>query len=273
MKKLLFLATIVGAVLVVQADVLFYTDFHTTPPGFKAASDKATAAGADDTILVNPAGATAPKDTIIDGCTLSAYKSSSTTILVLVSKGSQTCVPVGDVTGCTPGRLSLKNANSFIALPSVMGPCSITYYAAASSATAGRGVNCLVNNVLTSEAGIPELLVNSAQATVKKVYNYTTADSVVFILTAVGGIYIYDIKIESGAASTMSAVSTVKSIQPIHTMGNIIRNDKNVNIEIFTICGAKIMSTNKSVIDITDLTHGVYMARVAGTREQIKIVR
>jgi hypothetical protein len=71
----------------------------------------------------------------------------------------------------------------------------------------------------------------------------------------------------------MSAVSTVKSIQPIHTMGNIIRNDKNVNIEIFTICGAKIMSTNKSVIDITDLTHGVYMARVAGTREQIKIVR
>ena len=99
-----------------------------------------------------------------------------------------------------------------------MGPCSITYYAAASSATAGRGVNCLVNNVLTSDAGIPELLVNSAQATVKKVYNYTTADSVVFILTAVGGIYIYDIKIESGAGSAAGFSDEEYAAADVHSL-------------------------------------------------------
>jgi hypothetical protein len=273
MKKLLLLATLVGAVLSVQADVLFYTDFHTTPPGFKAASDKATLAGVDDTILVNPAGATVPKDTIIDGCTISAAKSSTTTNVVLISKGSQTCVPVGDVTGCTAGRISLKNTGSSITMPKVLGPCSITYYAAASSATAGRGVNCSINNVLNMDASISELLVNLAQATVKKVYNYTGTDSVAFTLAALGGIYIYDINIQSGAASEIVTKSAAKNIQTIQKVGTIIKNGKNARIDIFTLGGTKIMSSNKSIIDVAGLTHGVYMARITGTNGQIKIVR
>jgi hypothetical protein len=273
MKKLLFLAALIGAVLSIQADVLFYTDFHTVPAGFKAASDAATLKGADDTVVVNPAPSTVSKDTIIDGCTLSAYHSSTTSTVVLISKGSQTCVPVGDVTGCTAGRISLKNTNSSITLPKVIGPCSITYYAAASSATAGRGVNCSVNGVSTTDASIAELLVNAAQATVKKVYNYTGTDSVVFTLAAVGGIYIYDINIQSGAASGIKTVSAAKSIQTIQKVGNVIKNHKNASVDVFTTAGVKILTSNKSVIDVTGLTHGVYMARIAGNAEQIKIVR
>jgi hypothetical protein len=273
MKKLLFLAALVGAVLSAQADVLFYTDFHTTPPGIKAASDKATLAGADDTILVNTAGATVPKDTVIDGCTLSANKSSTSTTLVLISKASQTCVPVGDVVGCTPGRLSLKNSGSSITMPTVIGPCSITYYAAASSATAGRGVNCSVNNVLTTDASIAELLLNGAQATVKKAYNYTGTDSATFTLAAVGGIYIYDITIASGAASGVKASVASHKIETVQKVGDVILNGKNTLVDIYALSGAKLLSSNKSTIDLRGLTHGVYMLRMSGMNEQIKIVR
>jgi hypothetical protein len=193
--------------------------------------------------------------------------------VILVSKGTQACVPVGDVTGCTPGRLSLKNTGNSITMPKVMGPCSITYYAAASSATAGRGVNCLINNSSTTDASITELLLNGAQATVKKVYNYTGADSVAFTLSANGGIYLYDIIIEAGAASVISTISAVKKLQNLQKAGTVIKNGKNACLDIFTLSGEKVMSSNKSVIDVSGLTHGVYMARIAGTDDQIKIVR
>ena len=273
MKKLLFLATLVGAVLSVQADVLFSTDFLTVPPGFKAASDAATAKGTDDSVVFNPAPSTVPKDTVIDGCTLSAQKSSTTNTVILVSKASQTCVPVGDVTGCTPGRLSLKNTGSSITMPKVLGPCSITYYAAGSSATMGKGISCQINGVDVPEAGIPELSLNGVQATRKMVYNYATADSAAFTLTAISGVYIYDITIASGAASVINTMSVAKSIQNIQKVGNIIVNRKNARIDIFTLGGTKIMSSNKSIINVAGLTHGVYMARIAGTNGQIKIVR
>jgi hypothetical protein len=273
MKKLLFLATMVGAVFAVHAQVLFQTDFLTMPPGFKVASDVATAKGFDDTLVINVAPSTVSKDTVIDGCKLSAYYSSGTTTVILISKASQACVQVGDIAGCTPGRLSLKNTNSSITLPTVLGPCNITYYAAASSATAGRGVNCIVNGMSTPDASISDLLLNGAQATIKKVYNYTSADSVIFTLSANGGIYLYDIIIASGSASVMNTGSAAKSIQTIQKVGNSIKNGKNAGIDIFTISGAKILASNKSVIDVSGLTHGVYMARIAGTREQMKIVR
>jgi hypothetical protein len=264
----------IGSAFALQADVLFYTDFHTTPPGFKAASDKATTMGTDDTLLKNPSGATAAIDTVIDGCTLTAPKSSSTLILFLISKGTQSFVKAGDTIGCTPGRISMKNSNCSIALPSVLGPCSITYYAAASSASAGRGVQCLVNGISTDEAGISELLLNgTTQATMKKVYNYTGSDSVVFTLISIGGIYIYDIKVESGAASVIISASNAKSFQRIQKVGNTIQNSKNLMIDIFSILGAKIASSNKSIIDMNGFTPGIYMARIAGTKEYIKIVR
>jgi hypothetical protein len=270
MKKLLLLATLVGAVLSVQADVLFYTDFHTVPAGFKAASDAATAKGLDDTVVVATTG---PKDTVIDLCTLSTPKAATA---ITISKGSQTCVKAGDTAGCTPGRLSLKNSGCSITMPSVTGPCSITYYAASSSTTSpGRGISCLINGTDTPEAGIAELWLNgTAQASRKMVYNYTTAGPVVFTLSSVGGgVYIYDITIESGAASVLNTVSPAKSIQTIQKVGNIIKNGKNARVDVYTTAGVKILTSTKSVIDVTGLTHGIYMLRMAGMNEQIKIVR
>ncbi len=270
MRKLLFLATLACAVLAVQAQVLFQTDFLSMPPGFKAASDAATAKGADDTLVV---GVTGPMDTVIDLCTLSTPKAATA---ITISKGSQACVKVGDTAGCTPGRLSLKNSGCSITMPSVTGPCAITYYAASSSTTSpGRGISCLINGTDTPEAGIAELWLNgTAQATRKMVYNYTTAGPVVFSLSAVGGgVYLYDIMIESGNVAGINTVSPAKSIQTIQKVGNIIKNGKNANIDIFTTAGAKILTSNKSAIDLTVLMHGVYMARIAGANEQIKIVR
>ncbi len=269
MKKLLFLAAIVGAVLAVQAQVLFQTDFLTMPPGFKVASDAATTKGADDTLVV---GATGAKDTIIDSCTLSARVSTA----IVISKGSQTCVKAGDTSGCTPGRLGLKNSGCSITMPSVTGPCNITYYAAATSAvySAGRGISCSINGTITPEAGIADLYLNNVQASRKMVYNCTIAGPVVFSLASVGGgAYLYDIIIASGSASILNTGSAAKSIQTIQKVGNSIKNGKNAGIDIFTISGAKILASNKSFIDVSGLTHGVYMARIAGTGEQIKIVR
>jgi len=103
-------------------------------------------------------------------------------------------------------------------MPSVTGPCAITYYAASSSTTSpGRGISCLINGTDTPEAGIAELWLNgTAQATRKMVYNYTTAGPVVFSLSAVGGgVYLYDIMIESGNVAGINTVSPAKSIQTI----------------------------------------------------------
>jgi hypothetical protein len=69
------------------------------------------------------------------------------------------------------------------------------------------------------------------------------------------------------------STNAAKSFKTIQKSGNIIKNNKNADIDIFTIGGAKILSSNKSVINVSGLTHGVYMARISGTNEQIKIVR
>jgi hypothetical protein len=189
-----------------HAEVLFYTDFKTTPEGFKAASAAATALGKDDTLVSNPSGASEPHDTLIDGCTLSANKSSTTTTVILISKGTQSFPKDGDTAGCTPGRLSIKNSGNFIKFPSVAGPCTFTYYAAASSATAGRSIQCIINDVSTPEAGITELTLydsvkdTTLQATIKMVYPCAIDGPVVFTLNAQGGgVYLYDVKIESDA--------------------------------------------------------------------------
>jgi len=267
MNKLLFCAALFGSALSVQADVLFHTDFHTTPAGFKAASDVATAKGGDDTLVVGP------NDTVIDLCTLSTPKAATA---ITISKGSQTCVKVGDTTGCTPGRLSLKNSGCSITTPTVTGPCAITYYAASSSTTGpGRGVSCLVNGTDIPDADIPELWLNGTQqASRKMVYNYTTAGPVDFTLSAVGGgIYIYDINIVSGSVSGVTNLNTVRHIQGMQISGNLIKNDKNAIVDIYAISGAKLLSSNKSTIDLHGFTHGVYMVRMEGMNEQIKIVR
>ena len=270
MKKLLFLATLAFSVLAAQAQVLFQTDFLSMPPGFKAASDAATAKGADDTLVV---GVTGPMDTVIDSCTLSAPKAAAA---ITISKGTQTCVKNGDTAGCTPGRLSLKNSGCSITMPSVTGPCALTYYGASSSTTgtSSRGISCSVNGTATDEASIADLDLNGAQASRKMVYNYVTAGPVVFSLSATGGgVYLYDIIIESGNVAGVNTISPAKNIQTIQKVGNILKNGKNADIDIFTIAGAKILTSNKSAIDLTGLTHGVYLARIAGANEKIKIVR
>ena len=273
MNKLLFCAALFGVALSVQATVLFQTDFLSTPPGFKAASDAATARGADDTLVVNNAPSTSPKDTVIDGCTLSAPVSSGTTTMILISKGSQACIKVGDTAGCTPGRLSIKNTGGSITLPQVTGPCTLTYYAAASSATAGRGVMCIANGSDISDAGIPELMPNGVQATVKEVYADTATGPIVFTLSAMGGIYLYDIIITSGATASVKASVASRKIETVQKVGDVILNGKNALIDIYAISGAKLLSSNKSTIDLHGLTHGVYMVRMEGMNEQIKIVR
>ena len=277
-KTILSFVMLLCAVTIVNAQVLFLTDFLTTPPGFKAASDKATAATVDDTLVANPAGATAAKDTIIDSCTLSAPKSSSGLTLILMSKASQGCVKVGDTAGCTPGRLSLKNNGAFIKMPSVTGPCTITYYAAASSATAGRGVSCLINDVANTDASIAELTILVAgvvtQVTMKKVYYYPTAGDVVFTLVAVGGVYLYDIKIESGNTSgTLTERVVPHYLRSVRYEGSMIKNPNKTNLELFTITGAKVLTSDKSLIDLRGMVKGLYLIRVKGTDERMKILR
>ena len=283
MKKSMFLAMLMCAFYSAQAADLFYTDFHTTPAGFKAASDTATAqvtagVAGDDTLTGGQTGITA--DTI-DGCILTSYNSGA----IVISKGTQSYIKVGDIAGCTTGRLSIKNAKSSITMPKVAGPCAITYYAASSSATVGRGITFQVNGTAVAEGGISELTIagqttagtdTNYQATRKMTYNYTGADSVTFtLLSAGGGVYLYDIRIDSGnvTVKNITDFSAAKKIRNIQISGNIIKNDKNQSIDIFNIAGVKVMTSNKSAIDLKCFSSGIYMARIAGTNENIKIIR
>ena len=137
MKKMFLFTIITGVIVAVNAEnaVLFYTDFCTEPPEFAAASERATANDDYDTLLQLLAGESEPTFTVVDACTLGVTPSSSSDRYILLSKASQNCVKHGDTLGCTKGRLSLKNSGSFITLPEVTGPCTITYYAASSSKT------------------------------------------------------------------------------------------------------------------------------------------
>ena len=269
----MILFVVIGAVVLASAQTLFYTDFRTTPEGFKAASDAATSKGKDDTLVSNPSGATEPKDTIIDGCTLSANKSSTTNTVILISKGTQGYVAFGDTAGCTPGRLSLKNSGNSIKFPTVMGPCTITYYAAGSSANPGKGLQALVNDISTPEAGISELMIDTMQATRKVVYSYVESDSVTFTLIAMSSPYLYDVKIEAGAAGTLPSRRSIKAEKSIWTRDNLVINTQNAGIDFYTVAGKKIMRSTGSIINVSAFPKGIYLARVAGTGEKIKIVR
>ena len=279
MKKSIFLSVLLCVVFAVHAEVLFYTDFKTTPEGFKAASDAAKAKGAD-TLVMNSEGASEPHDTIIDGCTLSANKSSGNETFIILSKPTQSFPKDGDTAGCTPGRLSLKNSGNFIKFPSVTGPCTFTYYGAASSATTGRGFQCLVNDVSTPEAGISELTLydslkdTTLQATIKMVYPCAIDGPVVFTLVANGGVYLFDVKIESGAVITgIKNMTIAKNVPALRQEGLLIKNSKNDYIDIFNVAGVKIFTSNKSAIDLKELSKGVYLARPATSKEGLKIVR
>lgn len=246
-----------------NAQVLFYTDFCTTPAGFAAASKRADAKGSDDTLLINDSGATAPKIAVIDGCTLSVAKSSTGRPCITISKSTQTCVKFGDTAGCTPGRLSLKNSNNSITFPSVTGPCKISYYAASSSKTAGRSIQCVVNGVSTPEAGIPELLREDSQATVKVVYSCPAEGPVVFKLIAQGGaVYLYDVKIEAGAVGVVWNW-TARNNAPILTKDNNIINGRyRANVEVFTLAGKKVILPDAKLTLHSFIPKGIYLIRI-----------
>lgn len=273
-KNIPILVIIAVATVTVNAETLFYTDFKTTPEGFKAASDAATANGKEDTLVMNEPGATAVKDTIIDGCTLTANKSSTSTTVIVISKPSQSFIPLGDTAGCTSGRLSLKNSGNSIKFPSVNGPCMFIYYGAASSATAGRGFQCIVNGISTPEAGITELLLDdSLQATKKVSYAYTETGPVEFTLIALGGVYLYDVTITSDGVSHVISNHTAPSPKSIWTKDNMMINSKNSSIDFYSLSGIKVMHSAASFINLTTFPRGLYLARIAGTSEKIKILR
>ena len=265
-KRRFLIAIIIGIAAAVNAEVLFYTDFNTTPEGFAAASKRATDKGSDDTLVINDSGATAPKDTIMDGCTLSAAKSSTGRPLITISKGTQTCVKSGDTAGCTKGRLSLKNSNNSITLPSVTGPCTFTYYAAASSASAGRGFQCIINDVSTPEGGISELLLEDSQATRKVVYPCTIEGPVVFKLIAMGGVYLYDIKVESGASVAVNPHIIPGNRMPLLNKDGLVIN--RTGIEMFTLAGKKVFVSNESMSH-TLYSKGTYVIHIPGSNKKV----
>ena len=268
-KKMFLFAIIVGVTAAVNAEVLFYTDFSTTPAGFAEASDRATAKGADDTLVINDSGATEPKEVVIDGCTLSAAKSSTGRPLITISKGSQSYVKLGDTVGCTPGRLSLKNSNNSITFPSVTGPCTFTYYAAASSASAGRALQCVVNDVSTPEAGISEMLLeDSLQATRKVVYPCLTEGPVVIkLISQGGGIYLYDVKIESGATVVVNP-RTRGNRMPLSKKDGL-KVSNRAGIEMFTLAGQKVIFPGAQSIPHALCSKGTYVIRIPGSKKEV----
>ncbi|MBN1130060.1 MAG: hypothetical protein JXA71_13800 [Chitinispirillaceae bacterium] len=269
--QMLALTIVISAVLSLNGEPLFYTDFRTTPEGFAAASLAATALNGDDTLVVNPAPSTDPKDTVIDGCTLSANKSSTTNTVIVISKASQSYVKAGDTAGCTAGRLGLKQTGNSIKFPSVTGPCTITYYAAGSSA-AGKAITFLVNGVSVPEAGFADLAIEGVQSTRKMVYSSSEEGPTEFTIIGNGGVYLYDVKIEAGMSGVIRNRS-VKSQKSIWTRDHLVINTHNADIAFYSIAGKKILSSDRAMISVSALPKGIYVARVGATGEKIKIVR
>ncbi|MBN1307448.1 MAG: T9SS type A sorting domain-containing protein [Chitinispirillaceae bacterium] len=275
-KKLSLLAIVIGAAVAVNAEVLFYTDFCTTPEEFAAASAAATAKDDYDTLLQLLAGESEPTFSVVDGCTLSVTPSSSSDRYILLSKASQGCVKYGDTIGCTKGRLSLKNSGSAITLPEVTGPCTITYYGASSSSTdLARGFQCVINGESTPDAGISELKFgpdDTAQATIKKTYGCTIEGPVVFKLIAQGSVYLYDIKIESGAAATIVRSHKARNTISLLTKDNMIINSGRASVEFFTLAGKKVMASDLQVIPLAGLSKGMYLVRILGVNQEVTSV-
>jgi hypothetical protein len=268
-KRMFVLAMLVGICVTVNAQVLFYTDFRTTPEGFKAASAVATAKnggeGADDTIAM---GVDGPKDTVIDGCTLAVTKAGN---VIVISKASQSYVKVGDTAGCTAGRLGLKQTGCSIKFPSVTGPCTITYYAAGSSAS-GKSISLMENDADIPEAGFADLAIEGVQATRKMIYPSSVEGPTVFKLVGNAGVYLYDVKIEAGMASVINNRS-VKTQRINWTKDKLVINTQSEEIDFYNIAGKKIMRSKESVINVSGFSKGIYVARVVGTREKYKIAR
>lgn len=276
MKKALFTMVVVGAFLHANAqDVLFYTDFVTAPPGFKAASEQATNVVKGDLVLVmNLPPSTALKDTVIDGCTLSCSKSSTDTTRIVISKSTQSPNPYGDFADATNGRLALKNSKSSFTLPSVTGPCTITYHVGGSSDQTGKSISCLINDMDYPDAGFAELLLDGKKATRKKVFYCSVTGPVVFKFTNQSTVYIYDIKVVSGCqVPVMEQIALKPAYTPIKTTGLTILNDNNLRLHVFNLAGAAVLTSDKSRIDMRSLVKGMYVVRAAGGKELFTFVR
>lgn len=278
-RKMFTLLAIVVGTFSINAEDLFYTDFLSTPAGIAECSERATSIGGYDTLVNNPPGADGPKDTIIDGITFTAETSSSDKAkYILLSKSTQSFVKYGDTLGCTAGRLSLKNTGSSVTLPEVQGPCTITYYAASSSDEDGaRGFNVYINDVSTSDAGKIGLFIDEQQATVKIVYPCPLEEPVVFKLVAQGSVYLYDVRITSGADSVLTSMHPLfrSRNHGIWTKDNMIINNNNRTVSLYTVSGKKIMQSAHTTINLSAFPSGVYVAKVTGTGtgENLRIIR
>lgn len=246
----------------------FYTDFCTTPPEFAEASEAATINDGYDTLLQLLAGESEPLFVVVDGCTLGVTPSSSSDRYILLSKASQGCVKHGDTAECTRGRLSLKNSGSYIALPEVTGPCNLTYYAASSSETdLARGFECIINGTSTPEAGASELKYreDTVQATVRIRYNCLIEGPVTIKLIARGSVYLYDIEVVP-YTKTITKNRTMDNHITLWTKDNTLINSDRLNVEIFSLSGQKVITSDMEYISLTDLSKGIYLVRSPSIR-------
>jgi hypothetical protein len=128
--------------------------------------------------------------------------------------------------------------------------------------TAGTVVNTVTSSaVSSSNNSYAEVLTVSYTGGATKLTIYPTFSNTAYL-------YIYAIDV---VESTTTDIQEHSNDINIKQAGNILENSDGENIEIYTITGNKVLSSNQTSIDLSNLSGGVYIAKTA--KGSIKFIR
>ncbi|MHB9141719.1 MAG: T9SS type A sorting domain-containing protein [Paludibacter sp.] len=99
-------------------------------------------------------------------------------------------------------------------------------------------------------------------------YQYTGAAATLYLYSVSSGVNIY--LLAATSATPISSLKAVLSDKGVSFNGTEILNNKGLSIEVYSVLGKRIANSTKS-LSTTNFQKGVYVVRVAGTNDALKI--
>ena len=242
-------------------------DITTLYPLASGATTTATQGVKDNLgFYVNPLGTT-PVTTFTVDYSLKAFAAggsyaggSLTSRLKLGGKGS-------DAASANP-KLPTTNFVYF----NVTGPTTITVFCRSSTSTATDGRTLYITDG-TNLLGSFTPPTSASDAATIVTGTYTGGAGVIYIYGYINAFNIYRIEATANVGTTVlttTAVSAVSADKAISFNGTEVVNTKGLDIEVYNVLGKKVAASKTNIVT-TNFQKGIYVVRVSGTNESLKI--
>lgn len=154
----------------------------------------------------------------------------------------------------------------------VTGPCTVTVFCRSSTSTADSRILYITDGRNLLGSYVPPTSTFDGAAVVTGAY--TGGAGVIYIYGYINAFNIYRVEVTSNVGTTSAIVTAVKPVladKGVSFNGVEILNDKGLNLEVYNVLGKKVASANTS-ISTANFQKGIYIVRVSGLNDSLKIV-